>query len=71
MSKLFGKTFGFDTGGKRLAHAKHDFFALLTARPENLDMSQPVREGYTVFSEIIMFIIAHQQEDNAGNYLNR
>lgn len=52
-------------------HAKHDFFTLLTARPEILDVSGPVREGYTMFSEIIMFIIEHQQEDDAGNYLNR
>lgn len=71
VSKLFGKTFGFDTGGKKLTYAKHDFFTLLTARPENLDMSGPVTEGYTVFSEIIRFIIEHQQEDDAGYYLNR
>lgn len=71
MSKLFGKTFGFETGGKTFTHAKHNFFTLLTARSENLDMSEPVRAGYAMFSEIIRFIIEHQQEDDAGNYLNR
>lgn len=71
MSKMFGRTFGFGTGGKNTALAKHDFFSLLTAGPENLDMSAPVTEGYTMFSEIIMFIIEHQQEEDLGNYLNR
>lgn len=71
ISKLFGETFGYDTGEKRLTHAKHDFFTLLTARPESLDMSRPVWEGYIMFSEIIRFVIEHQQEDDAGNYLSR
>lgn len=71
MSKMFGRTFRFGTGGKIPTHAKHNFFLLLTARPENLNMSAPVREGYRMFSEIIMFIIEHQQEDDVGNYLNR
>lgn len=71
MSKLFGKTFGFDTAGKSNTHAKHNFFTLLTARAENLDISGPVREGYIMFSEIIRFIIEHHQKDDAGNHLNR
>lgn len=56
---------------KSATHAQHNFFFLLTARPENLDMIAPVREGYTVFSEIIRFIIEHQQEEDVGNFLNR
>lgn len=71
MSKMLGRTFAFGTGGKSPTHAKHNFFPLLTARPENLEMSAPVREGYKMFSEIIRFIIEHQQEEAVGNYLNR
>lgn len=71
MTKKFGRTFGFGTGGESPTHARHNFSPLLTARPENLDMPAPLREGYAVFSEIIRFITEHQQEDDVGNYLNR
>lgn len=52
-------------------HVKHDFFTSWTVRPENLDMSEPVREDCTMFLEIIRFIREHQEEEDAGNYLNR
>lgn len=52
-------------------HAEHGCFTLLTARPETPGTSGPDREGYAMFSEIIRFVIEHQQEDDAGNDLNR
>lgn len=68
---MFARTFGFGTGGKSPTCAKHNFLPLLTDRAEILDTSAPLREGYTMFSEIIRFIIEHQQEEDVGNYLNR